>query len=116
MTQRAAQVNDLDVERLVRREFPESMRPAAMEALSLYRGPEAARARAAAMRLSGGDMQQLKRHIQIANEDYRDVLAWAEYPSYGKARTDSQRQAAINADWQSYSEWFGGSDGTSASP
>jgi hypothetical protein len=34
----------------------------------------------AALKLANGDLNALKRHITLAKQGYRDVLAAAEYP------------------------------------
>jgi hypothetical protein len=34
----------------------------------------------AIVKLSGGNYNKLGEYVQIAKQDYRDVLAWAEYP------------------------------------
>lgn len=41
---------------------------------------EAIRVRVAALKLSDGSLEQLRELISHAKRDYRDVLAWAEYP------------------------------------
>src|SRR5690349_21549292 len=41
---------------------------------------EPIRVRAAALKLSRGRLAELERVLDHARRDYRDVLAWAEYP------------------------------------
>jgi hypothetical protein len=41
---------------------------------------EIVRVRVAVLKLSGGDVAKLDRAVVHAKRDYRDVLAWAEYP------------------------------------
>lgn len=72
------------VEALVRRLFGAAESRTAMEILERYgREPhehEAVRVRVAALKLCGGDLGRLDGAVEHARRDYRDVLAWAEYP------------------------------------
>lgn len=72
------------VEALVRRLFGAAEQATAMGLLERYgREPherEAVRVRVAALKLCGGDLDRLEGAIDRARQDYRDVLAWAEYP------------------------------------
>lgn len=43
--------------------------------------PERERVQLAILKLSCGDADRLLATVQAANEDYRDVLWWAEYPN-----------------------------------
>jgi hypothetical protein len=69
---------------LVDRLFEPKERAAAMTLLQRYGAAghehEAIRVRVAALKLSGGQLAELERMIDHARRDYRDVLAWAEYP------------------------------------
>ena len=55
-------------------------------------------------------MDVLCKRINDAKGDYRDVIAWAEYPSYSK-NWDSfklpadQREKIYSDDWQQYLDW-----------
>lgn len=72
------------VEALVHRLFGPADRDAAAAALERYgHAPherEPVRVRVAALKLSQGDLGRLREAIDRARRDYRDVLAWAEYP------------------------------------
>lgn len=72
------------VERLVTRLFAAECRLAASELLDLYGTEpyerEVVRVRVAALKLSEGSLVRLEEVIVAAKRDYRDVLAWAEYP------------------------------------
>jgi len=69
---------------LVDRLFPPGERSAALALLERYGGApherEPLRVRVAALKVSGGQLAELERAIAHAGMDYRDVLAWAEYP------------------------------------
>jgi hypothetical protein len=63
----------------IAKEFPREDRPAIMEALACYRGPEADRVRWDILQLSKGSADDVRRYLDAAKVDYRDVLYWAEY-------------------------------------
>jgi hypothetical protein len=69
---------------LVERLFPLEERGAVDAIIGRYGSApherEAVRVRVAALKLSGGKLSELERVIAHAQRDYRDVLAWAEYP------------------------------------
>jgi hypothetical protein len=114
MNQPVPNVSEEDVERVVARDFG-SCAPEARRLLNEYGGEtwhrEAERVRLAALRIAGGDLEKLRRAIEVAKSDYRDVLMAAEYPEYGKqprhnlAAEDVEK--VIAEDWKRYSEWFG---------
>jgi hypothetical protein len=72
------------VEALVHRLFGPADRDAATAALERYgdrpHEREPVRVRVAALKLSQGDLGRLREALDRAARDYRDVLAWAEYP------------------------------------
>jgi hypothetical protein len=77
-------VSDEDVIRIVRRDFPQPLHAAVLES-----------------------------QIEIACEDYRDVIAPAEYPAYsrhsaGKSLTVDKRAILYAADWAQYTAWLYG--------
>jgi hypothetical protein len=68
------------------------------------------RVRIAALYLSKGDLEKLEDVIALANTDYRDVIAAAEYRAYLELPTEASaedRQFAIEADWNRYGSWVG---------
>src|SRR5580704_10566863 len=75
-----------DVERVVRRDFPNDQCAEIMSLLDdcgknngLRGGP---RVQLAALKLAKGSMEKLGPLVESARRDYRNVLLWAEYPSY----------------------------------
>jgi hypothetical protein len=60
--------------------FPNEDQGKIMGILDLYHGPEKERVQIAILKLSGGDLESLREHVEIAKSDFRDVLAYAEYP------------------------------------
>jgi|GEM_PF-1266130 len=83
------------VRRVVAVGFAEADRPAALATLQRYRGPETPRVHRAVLVLSGGVLAHLEAMIDAANEDYRDVLYWAEYPEESTRGTQQQKQQAV---------------------
>ena len=70
------------------------------------------RVRLAVLKLAGGDFQALRREIDVAKGDYRDVLAYAEYPEYMQKVSPSaelaedERERIVRADWAQYRAWL----------
>lgn len=110
MNQPIPQITAELVERILEREFPNSSGEA-RELLNQYGHAkwhrEIDRVRMACLKLSERDLHKLESMVKAACVDYRDVLAWAEYPAY--MRTDpgrTQDSRAIAADWNQYNQWF----------
>ena len=61
------------------------------------------------LKLAGGSLKKLKECAQAALTDYRDILAWAEYPREMRLdvrATSEQKAAARRADAQEYTHWL----------
>jgi hypothetical protein len=77
-----------------------------------YDGNEQERVLLAVLKLSEEDPEKLRHNIQAAKIDYRDVLAWAEYPEqmdsgammYNTDRNDYQ--AIRERDRKQYTDWL----------
>jgi len=115
MSQPTPKVSSADVERIVRRDFGSDSRRA-LDILSEYGKEdwhrETERVRLAALKLAAGDLRRLRSEIETASQDYRDVLASAEYPAYSRyvhpsaGLPETDRQIIIDADWRQYCEWL----------
>jgi hypothetical protein len=117
VSQPVPQVTADDVAMVVRRDFAEEQFGVVMAVLNEYgvekweRGKP--RVQLAVLKLANGDLEALKRHISQAKQDYRDVLAAAEYPEYSKKGmfhvrelpAIEQRQI-IDSDWERYETWL----------
>ena len=78
------------------------------------------RVQLAILKLSDGDEEKLRDFLQIAKQDYRDVLYWSEYPGQAKrgyvnpAELDDEvrreLREIIEHDWQQYQRWLQGTD------
>lgn len=104
-----------DVERVTRREFPES----ASEVLDLldgYQDPDSAdgtnRVRLGALKLAAGDRDKLARLIASAKRDYRNIIAYAESPGYmrdvspASSLSPAERNRIVEADLAQYRAWL----------
>lgn len=82
------------------------------EALLKYTDKESLRVHLAILKLSEGDPEKLLSYIEAAKGDYRDVLAWAEYPeqlSSGKTRYNTpleEYEVMLKRDRRQYEKWL----------
>jgi hypothetical protein len=70
---------DAELEAAISRAFGDQVSDA-RTLLLCYDDKEANRVRRAIVSLSGGQLDELAYYVERANQDYRDVLYWAEYP------------------------------------
>jgi hypothetical protein len=116
MSQPTPTVSRLDVERVIRRDFP-SVAPHEVFAVLDRYGVESSererdRVQLAVLKLARGRMESLRRELEAAKYDYRDTLSAAEYPGYGRRMFHldtvpaEERQRVIDADWRQYSDWL----------
>lgn len=116
MNQPIPSVTVEDVERIVRRDFPADAFDKVMAMLAEYGTlawqREPVRVRLAALKLAKGKISELRRHVELAKVDYRDVLAPAEYPNYLLKGPDVERMPevrrnqVIEDDWNQYTAWL----------
>jgi len=106
-----------DVERIVRRDFSSEQFEEVMTIIGEYKqskwAREYPRVQLAALKLAQGNVEALRRAIKTATQDYRDVLAPAEYPEFTRAGMFEVRrlpvreqQRIIASDWKQYTEWL----------
>ena len=70
---------------------------------------EPERVRLAILKLAGAELRSVEKYTGYAREDYRDILAWAEYPRQSRQRLMPQgkeKQQMIEADLAEYEEWL----------
>jgi hypothetical protein len=115
MDQPVPNVTAADVERVVRRDFPPADVAHVLSALEGYGKNsghrEVPRVRLAILKLAHGNRKKLDQAIATADRDYRDVLAYAEFPKYfsdisPSEKNDVRKKTAIDADWQRYRTWL----------
>ena len=100
---------DADVARVLARDYATALREARTVLASYGKEtwqPEPIRVHMACLKLAAGNVAELEQYVQRACVDYRDVLAWAEYPAYMKADTPEARGEAMEADRRQLQEWL----------
>jgi len=109
------QVTAVDVERVVRRDFPLAEVSGVLAALEQYGTRdwhrEVVRVRLAVLKLANGSHKKLRDFLATADRDYRDVLSYAEYPRYfgeidPAEQNEPKRRRVIDADWRQYRQWL----------
>jgi len=99
-----------DLERVVTHDYGAAMAPEIKGVLEAYGKEnwhrEQLRVWMACLKLANGNIEQLKWHVEIACQDYRDVLAPAEYSAYMRTKSREQKQKAIEADWRELQAWL----------
>jgi len=95
--------------RKIRATWPDQAELALAE-LDRYKNHGLGRARVqlAILKMSQGSLEELKRWVEIANMDWRDPLALAEYPEQSEHFSTSEFLAAkaMGRDRQRYAEWL----------
>ena len=70
---------------------------------------EPLRVRLAILKVSGSDLEEIKRTTALAKQDFRDILTWAEYPRQSKKWSmpeGPKKQKLIDADRAEYKTWL----------
>jgi hypothetical protein len=70
---------DADVSKKIRTDFPQSAWAEVERALLKYDYAETDRVYFDILLLANGDITEVERLVERANQDYRDILYWAEY-------------------------------------
>jgi len=101
------------LERKLRSLFPEQAEDVVRLLLQYGREEndrEPARVRLAIVKLSGGNYDKVQEYIHAAKVDYRDVLAWAEYPEELGSRSwelSTEETGKIRGrDLDQYKQWL----------
>jgi hypothetical protein len=115
MRQPIPKVSEADVRRIIQRDFPSGEENFIMEMLNEFGrdNPAVNRVHLAILKLSGGDLDRLREVLEITRQDFRDVIAPAEYPSYSKLNhsrlselTEDEKGEIIQKDWRQYQDWL----------
>lgn len=114
-------VSKADVERVAARDFPKAPIAEILAILNEYDPKdwhnERDRVHLAALKLSGGDIAELRMWVaracckdSTAYYDYRDLLMNAEYPEDAKSNDakygKGERARVYEADWKQYQDWL----------
>lgn len=102
--------SETDLSRVVARDFEARRAAEVLRALEDY-GAEAwhtevLRVRMACLKLADGDVIRLRAALIAACEDFRDVLACAEYPRYLRAHDAASKREAVAQDWEELQAWL----------
>ena len=105
------QVTDDDVRRVAIRDFGQEKLSLVQSILGEYGTEtwhrEVARVRLAILKLAEGNLERLLNEILVAIQDYRDVIAPAEYPTYRRIEKDNAKlQKVYEDDWKQYNAWL----------
>ncbi len=99
-------VTEDDVARIALRDFGEAQTSLVRSILDEYGKleghVEVSRVRVAVLKLANGDFDRLLAATETACQDYRNVLAYAEYPR----AFQEIGFAAIEDDWKQHQEWL----------
>ena len=89
------------------------IRDKVIKTLSRYKSEgekDANRVHAAILKIADGSLEKVEKYVEVAIIDYRDVLSWAEYPSYSKNLFEKvsyeKKKQRNDDDWQQYNEWL----------
>jgi hypothetical protein len=110
MEQPVARYHETDLPRVVTRDFA-GHDAEVMEILAAYprrtrTSDGGLRVQMACLKLAGGCLARLRRVVDAACGDFRDVLAAAEYPAYLRAATRAEIEEAICTDWTQLQTWL----------
>jgi hypothetical protein len=67
------------------------------------------RVRRAILKLAGAELRSVEKYTGYAREDYRNILAWAEYPRQARQWVmpePDEKQKMIEADLAEYEGWL----------
>jgi len=114
MEQKIPSISDSDVKRIVKRDFPQSEFIEIKDILKTYKSENEKgknRIYASILKLSNGNVELVKKYIEKANTDYRDVIALSEYPNYSEHAFEDElsvkkKKQLINDDWTQYEAWL----------
>jgi hypothetical protein len=105
-------VTEADVDRIIARDFDSRARDRIRVLLAHPESPRSPRVVLAVLKLSNCTVGAVAANLETARTDWRDVVAYAEYPAYMKATSGStrlsedEREELIQADWEQYQSWL----------
>jgi hypothetical protein len=114
MEQKIPDISDSDIERLIKRDFPRLEFSEIESILKMY-GSTSKKGRnriyAGILKLSDGNIELIKKYVEKAIDDFRDIIALSEYPNYSEHAFDEnlpeeKEEQLINGDWMQYEAWL----------
>lgn len=112
VSQPTPSVNEDDVVRIVRRDYPAGAFEEIMALIAAVEVREKPRVVLGCLKIANGDLDRLRRELADASGYYREILGEAEYPLATKrwSRIESLSEEEVRAiydkDWKQYSEWL----------
>ena len=109
--QPVAKITDDQLNFLIHREFPNNIELIEKKLDKIKSDSKQGKNRisAAVLRIANKELEKIDFLIKKANEDFRDIVAEAEYPkslSYGFGkRNENERKDDYLKDWEDYSDW-----------
>lgn len=107
-------VSDIDIERIVRRDYPSDLHASIHEMIRGIDVREKARVIVACLKNANGDFQKLKGELANAEGWWREIISEAEYPNYTRKmfRIDrlsaTEQERIIEKDKNQYLTWLHG--------
>ncbi|XLS30540.1 hypothetical protein ACJD0Z_06870 [Flavobacteriaceae bacterium M23B6Z8] len=109
--QPVAKISDMELEKLVDREFPENSDLVKRKLTEIKSDSRSGQNRigAAVLKLANSDLNRIDYLIKTANKDFRDIISQAEYPRASKYGFDERSENELKTDylddWTEYAEW-----------
>jgi hypothetical protein len=95
-----------DLERVLNRDFPSSVAEAKKILQEFDDARWQLRTHMACLKLANGDLEELRKYVEAACGDPRDVISAAEYGRYSRTTDPAAQEKANAADWQELQEWL----------
>jgi predicted nucleotidyltransferase len=111
-TQPAAKISSEQIDKLIRREFNDSYDEVRLKLSRIRSDNQNGKNRisAAILKLANGDLDKIDYLVNMAIDDFRDIVSKAEYPRNSKHGFDSIDKKTSKreylADWKDYSSWI----------
>lgn len=114
MEQKIPSISDSDIKRIIKRDFLQLKFSEIEDILKRYKSESERgknRVYASILKLSGGNIELVKKYVDEANADYRDLIALSEYPNYSEYVFEDKlpmekKKQLINNDWDQYEAWL----------
>lgn len=112
MDQFIPQVSEMDVNRIVKRDYPLDQYEMILEMIEKAGQKESARNVLACLKNANGDIEKLKSQLSDAGGYWREIISEAEYPNYSKKLfridrlSETEQRAIIESDKSQYLAWL----------
>ncbi|RPJ56117.1 MAG: hypothetical protein EHM12_10855 [Dehalococcoidia bacterium] len=112
MKQFIPNVTESDVERIVRRDFPNEQVEKILATIQQVDVREKPRVILACLKIANGNIERLRNELSNASGYYREIISEAEYPYYSKKYfkidklSEDERNKIIEKDRDQYLKWI----------